>query len=198
MKPLLLLDFDRTLFDTNVFRFTLWSALERLYGVDPEHEIEAARGFYSYNDELYDYNFFAHLSSLDLGDIEEVKSALHQALTGHRFLYQDAMSALNLQDKYDIRILTYGNAAFQLFKISLCPELAAIPVETTLEHKGEYLKTHHEGEAIVLVDDKNLHGELPGNARFIHLDRASERTIATLSGETTVNSLAYLKEVLEQ
>lgn len=196
MKPTLLLDFDRTLFNTNKFYEAVWEELSQKYGVRPEAEIARAQEFYTYVDDFHDYDFFAHLASLQIGPAEEVARELSRSLDGTDYLYPDAREALLLGDRYELSILTFGNEPYQRFKLSFCPELKEIPTNITLMRKGDYIAQHNAGHDVTIVDDKQLINTLPQGVRFVHLDRQQFEPVLHHDTYISISSLRYLKEVV--
>ena len=64
------LDVDRTLFDTDLFDTLRWQLLEREYGVDVA-ERQRQPTFYSYRDDMWFYDFSAHMKDMGL-PVDEV------------------------------------------------------------------------------------------------------------------------------
>lgn len=166
-----LYDFDRTLFDTTRFFEWIWTFLEETYGIDSAMEKERARDYYTYAGDLYDYQFFRHIASIrtitDSAEVVHRRALENQPAS---FLFPDINSVLDMVEEG--RILTYGNAPYQQFKLSFCPELKSVPTDIILIDKGAYISEHYDAaQSIVLVDDKQLAATLPGNVTFIRLDR---------------------------
>lgn len=163
-----LVDFDRTLFDTSSFVEWLWEALETVYGVDAEAEKERASEFYIYSGDWYDYQFFTHLEAIPVMREVERETFIRTMLSIERptFLFDDAQAILPRCDE----IITFGNRAYQEFKLSFCPEVSDLPVTIIQESKADYVRHHYEGP-LVLIDDKHLENELPDWVRFVLIDR---------------------------
>lgn len=196
MKTTLLLDFDRTLFNTNKFYEAVWRVLAARYGVDPDVEITRAQDFYTYVDDFHDYDFFAHIDALRIGSKAEVSTVLKAELMGIDFLYPDAQDALRLKHRYELSILTFGNEPYQRFKLGFCPELQDVPTRITLMRKGDYIRGHNAGQEVTIVDDKQLVGTLPEHVRFIHLDRQQFEPVLHHDTHTSISSLSYLEDAL--
>lgn len=195
-KPLLLLDFDWTLFNYGKFLDAAWEELAKEYGVDIKKEAIAASKFSRYLDDFCDYDFFAHIDSLQIGGASRVEQFLRTKLSGRQFLFDDALSALVFGLQFELRILTFGNTRYQSFKLSLCPELKDIPTDITLTRKGDFVARRYGDQHLTVVDDKQLAGTLPKNAAFIRLDRAQVEPIKKLPGYTVIQSLFQLPKVV--
>ena len=123
--PVRLFDFDRTLFDTGRFVEWLWGCLAMTYGIDAAVEKQRAKEFYDYDGEWYDYRFFDHIASLPA--IAEPVDDFCQRCRDNApedFLFPDAAGVLGDIDG----ILTFGNEAYQRFKLSFAPRLKDMPV----------------------------------------------------------------------
>lgn len=189
-KPLLLVDFDRTLFDTGAFVDALWSAIAVLYGVDKDGEIARAKQFYTYQGDWYDYDFFSHIGSIPTvpNDSVVLQNAVHKQLVGWDFLYPDASTLIDSIDA----IVTFGNEPYQRFKLSFCPQLGHIPTHIIQTGKGTFIREQFGLRPAVLVDDKRLEHELPESVQFIHLDRSQKEEIVAHGTYSSVNSLAVI------
>lgn len=194
-KPLLLVDFDRTLFDTSAFVDWLWQAMEQVYGIDAAKEKERAKEFYIYSASWYDYLFFDHLRAipqLSSSDLSEFIKRM-QALPGTPdFLFPDGREILGRCDE----IVTFGNEPYQQFKLGFCPELASIPTRIIQTAKAQYITANYH-QSVVLVDDKHLEDELPEWVVFILIDRSEETPVRRHRDNFySVNSLTELKHIV--
>jgi len=188
----LLIDLDRTLFDTASFVDSLWSWMAAEYGVDSEKERERGKQqFYNYVGDMYDYDFFAHIQDLGI-DKDDLDKQVRQVLRPS-FEFPDVEEFLERTADADRAILTFGNEPYQSFKLSFCPQLLGLmPVYMTTQSKPGYIESHWPGEPTILIDDKQLAGTLPETTRFIHLDRMQEASIVEREGYLAVNSLAAI------
>lgn len=194
-QKLLLLDFDRTLFDSGRFIDQVWEQLAR-YGADAKAAKTQVDRFRVYVGDLYDYNFFGHLESLGLGDTQAIVDRLHADLGNENFLFADAPSALDLQKQIKTEILTYGNEPFQRFKLSFCPQLADIQTVIMTRPKGEFLRDQHLDYNVTLVDDKPLAGTLPPHVQFIQIVRTQPERIVRHDNFVSINTLTVVKELI--
>lgn len=193
-KPHVLVDFDRTLLDTDLFIDELWRAIATEYGVDPEYEKQRATSFYEFFGDWYDYQFFDHIAAIpEITHTQaEFEANIRARLSSKQFLFSDAEPTLNLYDE----ILTFGNHAYQRFKLSMCPELRDIPVTIIREMKADYVK-HHYQAPLVLIDDKRLEDELPEWVDFYLIDRTQEAAVVRHSDSfISISSLRELKGLL--
>lgn len=193
----IVLDFDRTLFDTT--KFSLWFAAQvaKRSGKSPETITqEAAKAYYVYQGDLYYYDMQAHMGDI-FGNQAEAMLDEIQALakTSENFLFDDVRRTLADLRRYGkVTILTFGEEQYQKFKISLCSELADVPAAIVQSAKGPHLAEQFEPSVrCVFVDDKDEHGSLPEWVEFYHLRRGLVETIDTPS---TINSFDQLLQIV--
>lgn len=186
-KPLLLVDFDRTLFDTGAFVEALWSAISELYGVNKAHELTRAKQFYEYQGQWYDYDFYRHLSTIpEIPQNTSVfEAAIRTRLSGDDFLFPDASGLIDAIDA----IVTFGNEPYQRFKLSFCPQLHRVPTYIIQTGKGDFIRQRFGERPAVLVDDKRLETELPPSVQFIHLNRGQAQALVVHDAYASANSL---------
>lgn len=189
-EQLLLLDFDRTLFDTARFVERLWNWLAKHYGIDAEHEKSRVAEFSHHVGDMYSYDFFGHVAALAI-DGQSISRRAHQELADENFLYPDASAALVLSPQ----ILTFGNEPYQRFKLDFCPELADIKSTIIEEPKELFIARTLPDTPVVLVDDKLLR-TLPPNLRFVHLDRQQTSDIIDHDKYVSIKSLEHLRRML--
>ena len=191
-KPLLLIDFDRTLFDTAAFVDELWEYLARSYHVATPEEQARATQFYQYIGEQYDYYFFDHMASISgVPPAEVLVHELKEAFKDKNFLFSDVNAILPAVDA----ILTIGNQPYQEFKLSLCPLLATIPRHIVQATKGLYITQTFGLQPTVLIDDKQQQN-LPASTTFIHLDRSQSEPVIRKEGKISIVSLQYYQQAL--
>lgn len=165
------MDLDRTLFDTNRFIERVWSYAGERYHLNVEIERLRAKQFYDIYGDSYDYRFFDHLRDCVGADFDQADFILSakRTLSG-QFLYPDVTP--QLIDAIHA-ILTFGNKEYQMFKLSLCPELEGIDCHIVLEPKGAYISRTFPMPTL-LIDDKDLKGECVPPAYAIQIDRSLE------------------------
>ena len=186
------MDLDRTLFRTDEFVRDVWQLAGRLYGFDGERERLNAPDYFTYNGELYDYDFFRHLSAASGGKGDEAFEAEAIRLLSGGYLYDDVQAILGEIDY----IITYGNARYQSLKLSVCPELKGIPVHVVQQAKGPYIAKEFPGVRSILVDDKSPQAGLSHLTTFIHLDRTDDRSVNGNGTDGPVRVVSSLAEVL--
>jgi hypothetical protein len=179
----IVLDFDRTLFDTKLFNEWLADEIAIRSGRSVGEVLkQAEEQFYIYNGDLYYYDIPGQILAVFGNEAAKQLEAIKKKALAHQsFIFSDVQRTLaRLQERGKLTILTYGNDAAQQFKLSLCPQLAGIPVIIVQTPKGPHLATNFDSnERCVFVDDKDQHGELPDWVEFYHLRRDLEATDLT-------------------
>jgi hypothetical protein len=195
-SKVLFLDLDRTLFDTVSFMTTLWRALSDHYGQDYDHCMALVPQYYRAIGDYRYYDLKIHLQD-GLGvDPEEAVAAVTPQLKNTDFTFPDA-SELHIWQKsdYEIRILTFGPAWVQQFKMRFAPSIAHLPIDIILEPKNEFIAREYADRNGLLVDDKRgLH--LPPNFKEVWIDREHTMQNAQEYGIIYINSLTQVKELL--
>lgn len=191
--PKLLVDLDRTLFDTPTFVQALWEWIGQTYQIDAQAARNDMRAHFSYVEDMYSYDFFAHIAEIGIDKADLIKRA-REHFANTTFLYDDAPDFLTHTAEFDRAILTFGEQTHQQFKLMFCPELDDIPIHHTMRPKREYIEEHWPGEPVTLIDDKLLVGKLPETTRFIHVDHEQERPVIKHDGYISVNSLASIQK----
>lgn len=195
-KPILFVDFDRTLFDTASFTTKLWESVSRRYNLDAEKAKTEGQAYFNYVGNLYDYDFFSHMRKMTGSSDVGIADAVREDLAGHDFCYPDSDEPFAWADEgHDVRILTFGNEPYQRLKLSLAAEFMDLPIMIIRESKAEYLGWAHEAQQGWLVDDKPDQ-RLPVGFKEINLNRTSDLPIAQQSGYVIVNSLKHVRNVL--
>ncbi len=196
-RPILFVDFDRTLFDTAVFSDQLWRAMSRRYGIDPEVAKGESKAYFRYLGTLYDYDFFSHMRQTTGLSDGAIEAAVREDLAHQQFLYADSDEVFAWQRAgYDVRILTYGNEPYQRLKLGFAPQLLQkLPVVIIRERKADYLASAHAEQLGWLVDDKPDQ-RLPNGFKEIHLDRTAELPVNNGCGYVIVNSLTHVRDIL--
>lgn len=196
-KPILFVDFDRTLFDTNAFTTQLWQSVGRRYGVDIEQAKVESKVYFTYHGNLYDYDFFGHMRYITGLSDAAIEAVVREDLAHHQFLYDDSDEVFAWQRAgYDVRILTYGNESYQRLKLGFAPNIVEkLPVVIIRERKADYLASAHAEQLGWLIDDKPDQ-QLPTGFAEINLNRTAELPVARGSGYVIVNSLTHVRDIL--
>lgn len=194
------LDLDRTLFDTDLFSDTLFTAVENIYGISAGQFHKDMPNYFIHHGALRYYDFFAHVTALGL-DPQEVQEHAHRFLRAGDFMFADAHLLLKtLKDlPVEISIVSFGPSNYQDFKVSFLPDLHRIPLVTILENKAAYLAAQ-DALPTLLVDDRVV-APLPSWCTQYIIDResAAEKTkesprlwrINTLRAVETALELGY-------
>jgi hypothetical protein len=156
-QQLVLVDFDRTLFDLQLFYGTVWATLGEMYGFDAEKAIAEMRDYYyeAHNGYHGTYGFANHLHHYAPdADEHETIAVLKDKLAGKRMLYDDADVIFEWAKTREVRILSFGETHLQEFKMAFCQELAVIPQDFILSPKPQFIADTYPGRHGVLVDDK--------------------------------------------
>lgn len=174
----IVLDFDRTLFDTSYFADWFAEEVAERSGLAVELvKKQAQETYYVYSGELYYYDMIAHLTAIFGADantqLEEIRTKARKHTS---FLFEDVQATLDALKEYGtLSILTFGKEDYQRFKLSLCPQLEGIPAYIVQDAKGPHLAANFEPtERCVFIDDKDEHGTLPEWVEFYHLQRSTE------------------------
>ncbi|MEO7904489.1 MAG: hypothetical protein ABIR91_01700, partial [Candidatus Saccharimonadales bacterium] len=160
------LDLDRTLYRTSIAGVMVWQMISQYDpSIDTAAEHARQRQFYRHQADSYAYDLTAHLQSLRL-NVADVYAMLRRSeIADGRLEYDGVADVVAFAAaRGDVAVLTYGIDDYQRLKASLCPSLRGIPVITTLQPKGMYLK---DTTNALMVDDKAIGDELPGGVRFI-------------------------------
>lgn len=172
MKPLILLDLDRTLFDTTQYVDDLPSLLA-------QHSLKTVSEIRDYmptmlNGERHklhraDYADFVEFLGMSMNEFTEVVLAEANLNT---YLYKDAQALIDwLTDKGSVfEILTFGDPVVQNLKLSITPALVNIPFTVVDSLKKDYIEAHLSGRTGCLIDDKPDQ-QLPVDWTEIHIDR---------------------------
>lgn len=189
------IDLDRTIFDTAKFFNELWDTVGELSGTDIAQPKARADKFRVYQGDLFNYEFFRHLEAEGL--VVSEQSLVEKLRQPGRFVYKDVVPAWPyLATMAEPQILTYGGTDYQHLKIACCPELDNVTVVNVLETKADYFKRELPGVPALLIDDKDLAGELPVSVTFVQVRRNDDAEVTRHHGYVAVNSFSYLEEAL--
>lgn len=163
------IDLDRTLFQTNNAE-EIWQQLELIYPKEVNAAKEHGRrsDFYTYSDELYCHDVGAQLQEIGLEPRRVYKELAASPLSDGRFEFPGCKSLIEfLRSESNLAILTYGVDDYQRFKAALCPSLAGITIQTTMNTKPEWLLERVASGW--LIDDKSIGQSLPPDVRFVQV-----------------------------
>ena len=177
------IDLDRTLFDTDRFIHDIAVILETRFDVvNADRFISNVGDYYVQTGEnLRTYDFFRHIESLGL-DADEVETHLETVFfeepedTRNTYLYDDAPRFIEFlrseANIHDIKVLTYGEERMQKLKLRLAATvLKDIECVIIQEPKGPYLAfLYSEGQKGIVVDDKYI-SDLPEDFIQVQVNR---------------------------
>ena len=200
-KPLLLIDFDSTLFRTGEFWKDIAVAMARATGKPDETYVNQYHRFTMGEGRLQLLDYDLLLATIGTDDAT-LTQHLQNITAGKNYLFDDAKQLLDHQDilgeQYDIGILTFGQPYYQLKKLALVPQIKHFPVHITQTYKADYIKATFNTKNGVLVDDKP--GQmLPSGWIEVHVDRLTVTMYPPrqLSPNTfQITSLANLVQLL--
>lgn len=208
-KPLYILDFDRTLFDTTAFTADLRSVLHRSHRVPGDRFDQIMIRYLNPSGQLYD--LAAEAAALAGITATELQTLAANALAGRDYLFPDATDWLRRHQADQLAIITTGHRNFQTFKLQFAPTLHHLPRLIIPDNKAQYVASQISGQTppftldfldnvfdhIYLVDDNpdTFAGLLstPG-LTCIRLARPGQRFASqpTPSGITTITSFKEL------
>jgi hypothetical protein len=200
MKPLLLLDLDRTLFKTDDFLEILFKQISLING---KQISEIADVFYSYRNNpdartrVADYD--NSLETLRVPKTQLEKELLH-SITPDLLLYDDVkdfVGSLKKQKLYDYKVLTLGEPWSQQLKVKLCPFIGDLILEVVNIRKNQYIAKKYAARCGILVDDVH-NQELPANWLEVHVDRkhSSIKPIKLIDNCWRITNLNDMKGIM--
>lgn len=169
------LDLDRTLFDTAHYMMDIGQLLQNEYGISPQLFISRYNEYYLERNGLHYYDFFSHLRTLNL-QADAVERLILDKLAGQNYLYDDVPLFLDLvsQRTDTCMILTFGVRRFQSWKYRLSPALAAVPFQDILYGKAAYIAQTYPGRQGIIIDYKKVEC-LPSGFKHIWISRSGEQ-----------------------
>ncbi|HET7630567.1 MAG TPA: hypothetical protein VFK03_04300 [Candidatus Saccharimonadales bacterium] len=196
-ERLLLVDFDRTLFDTSRFVEAWWRRAAERYRIDIARELGRMEEYFNYVGQWRSYDFYRHVGELDVDiPVERLLEQVRHDLVDQDFTYDDAQVVFQLKSRRDIELVTFGNQPYQTYKISFVPQLADWTKHITEVDKADYLRVKFGDRPLILVDDKDLRAELPDNVNFIRLNRSQTEPVIKRGKTVSISSLNYMEKVL--
>lgn len=161
MKPLLLLDFDRTLFDTDSFWQDFAKCLSEVSGLSSQEIFNQYQGYahaYKKSDNVLRYVGYDNFIDKYQINHQEIIDLVNKNIRGDRYIYADAnellLTLLNNSSKLDFAILSYGQERFQSLKISSCDSLKGVISYITHIPKADFIRHYLADRQGYLIDDK--------------------------------------------
>ena len=197
MSERVFLDFDETLFDHIRMLGWLDGVMVSDYGLQPG---EFAGTIDTHHDQIDSlHRLYRHRDHYGLSGQrwEEISDEVRERATreGRDFCYPDVhpfLGRLATMSDVDVRLLTFGDKEYQLYKIALCQELVRynLPVIVVDEPKRDFLAREFP-DGGTLVDDKYPLG-LPKGWRHMLIDRSG--AFATTELDEGVQRIASLRD----
>lgn len=159
MKYKLLLDFDRTLFDTHNFWIDLGALLSERYNL-PSNWLKDKYPKYvlsRHDQQMVSFELLLNQSGIPG---EELASSITKMIKKKKsnYLFSDAVEILeeldNFAHDYEVEILTFGDKQFQNLKAGPVELIKQIPIKIISEPKAMYIKREFSGYRGALIDDK--------------------------------------------
>jgi hypothetical protein len=193
------LDFDETIF--NHYDFLKW-ALGVLDREGLVSEATMLNSIDAYHDEIRPrhrvYGHIKHYKEKGSVDWHHVSGIIARAYPKQEcmFCYDDAHILIDHLSKThnDVRILSFGDEAYQRFKMSFCKKIRDlnIPIHVVTEPKRVYFKTYtQQNQKYLLVDDKADLG-LAVHVDHAHIDRTKQEERTKKGNIISVSSLQNL------
>lgn len=159
MKYKLLLDFDRTLFDTHNFWIDLDILLFKKYGLPPDWLKENYPKFVlsKYDQQMVVFQLLANQSRVPEAELAMSITEMIKNKPDN-YLFFDAVDILSDLNQfahgYEVEILTFGDNQFQAIKTDPGELIRKIPIRIISEPKSEYIKREFSDYRGILIDDK--------------------------------------------
>lgn len=210
---LLVLDFDRTVFDTHRYYQDFLAMLTAEYGEALTEDLRVAETANKYFDP------FAHLigQGISYDDAVAAFHRFHVAKYGQRpegsYIFPDAgefITRITKRPHTKLTIITTGTLMSQRFKLSLCPELQPLPAMIISGNKGVHLQQDidaHQAvildgvayQRIALVDDRDdvlAHIHPQQGHQLFHIVRPGSKYQPTIS-RADIHEISSLTQILD-
>lgn len=204
MSPIILLDFDQTLFNHWAFAEWMDNFFVKRFGTMPSSFQNSFEGHHEEMPEgLRLYKHAGHIEQATGKSWAYVSGEIERACRadGKDFCYPEVHDVLLdlVKSREDVRILTFGDGEYQRFKISSCQLLrqSNIGIHVVREPKRIFLKREFPKSPGVLVDDK-YPLNLPSNWLHIWITRHLEvrKPLTKQDGTIQISSLDQLTAAL--
>lgn len=168
----LVLDFDRTLFDTDTYYAAVLDLLAANFGIDRGRVLQDFKTHQHTQDGMQHYDFFGHVVALGL-DPDVVEAAVISEFAG-KFVYADVPQVLQmLPDTLEAVVLTYGDPRHQHMKYRL--SRLNLPLNIASGQKGPWLQNRYGDKRGLMVDDRVV-ADLPPKFSFVQIDRTAQNS----------------------
>ena len=180
------LDFDETLFNHYAFLDWVDDFLVQHHQIEPTSFKAQIDDFHTpMGEKLRLYRHEEHIEQVTNRRWSFLSAEMEKALKARKddFCYPDAHRLLRklVKTPADIRVLTYGDGAYQRFKLNTCHLLheLRLPVHVVDEPKRIFLEREFPAANGILVDDKHPLN-LPNGWTHIWINRAGKTTAQVL------------------
>lgn len=174
MKPVVFLDLDKTIFNTDLFWLNAVGALNSI--VAKEYIANNLANQYSgfYKDGSH-YTDFSSLLRHNNVDIKSITNKIKEMNPNSDYLLTDALGLLKYLDKHEymVQILTIGDIDYQKLKVSFCPYIQKYKLDIINYAKNKFINKNYKKTPGVLIDDKPNQRLMP-NWYEIYINRAAK------------------------
>lgn len=202
MKTAIILDIDRTIFDTNKFYRYLGEAVHNLYG-----ESNFTK-FTQFVEDSYKKHNTARLDMATRFIDADITIIMNETFMEKSFIYPDVLDFVSQHQNIFVLSMGLGGEIFQKLKLELSG--LDLPLILIAEHNkskwiydnllknGKYIIEGREYDAIILCDDKpeNFYGfgKLP-NARGYLINRTAEMRLSPTIRDADITKISSLREI---
>lgn len=176
-KPILFIDLDRTVLDTDKFYAIMVRALSDMTGtaIETIDKIYKSHAKGSYVGDLLHYHDFMGIIN-ELGvEFEQIRARVLVDTENIDLLCTDAQPLISwagVQSKFEPMLLSFGAPEIQRLKAECCKQLNTLVLHTTLIKKYDYISQNFPGRSGTLVDDK-ADQRLPDGWTELNIDRSA-------------------------
>ena len=189
----LYIDFDNTLFNTVKFNDNCSSFLEK-YNISKEEQVKV---FKDLNKDIFDYKEILEAISKKYNiDKELLFNDYNEVLKGN-YIFDDTIEFLEYcKDKYDLRLLTWGNNEYQLEKIG-CAKISKYFNELIITQKYKFdIEIDYKNSIFLDDNPRDLKGLMNKNSYLVI--RLCRGKYKNYEKELEVISVNSLKEIIEK
>lgn len=189
----LYIDFDNTLFNTVEFNNDCSLLLEK-YNISKEEQVKV---FKDLNKDIFDYKeILEAISKKYKIDKELLFNDYNEILKGS-YLYEDTIEFLEYyKDKFELRLLTWGNNEYQLEKIG-CAKISKYFNELIITQKYKFdIEIDYKNSIFLDDNPRDLKGLM--NKKSYKVIRLCRGKYKNYEKELEVISVNSLKEIIEK
>lgn len=193
----LVLDFDRTLFDSDRFYHEALAALEQELGVDASAMTADYTRYCQWRNGIRFYDLFSHAEALGITE-STVRRVLERRLVGRDYVYHDVGRFLAFSDSRTAttEVVSHGLRRFQAFKWAMAPALQRLTLRPIVEPKADFIIRHYGADSRgVIIDDKLVNG-LPATWSQVLISRTDQLAAGQGSGAGRLRQVSSLDELM--